>query len=72
VDERVARGEILPESADTYLNNATRVVETLLRAVPTEVIAGYMASEGYEGDYGSIIRALKQLAREPGHMRFGK
>jgi hypothetical protein len=70
LEERVARGEITPESADTYLNNATRVIETLLRAVPAEVIAGYMASEGYEGDYGYVIRSLKQLARLPGHLRF--
>jgi hypothetical protein len=70
LEERIERGEITPESADTYLNDATRVLETLLRAVPTEVIAGYMASEGYEGDYGFVIRSLKQLARLPGHRLF--
>lgn len=70
LDQRVARGEITPASRDAYLNHATRVVETLLRAVPTEVIAGYMSSEGYEGDYGFVIRSLKQLARSPGHRRF--
>lgn len=70
MSERVALGEITSESADAYLNGATRVIETLLRAVPTEVIAGYMESEGYQGDYGYVTRSLKQLARPPGHRRF--
>ncbi len=70
LDERVARGEIAPGTRDAYLNDASRVFETLLRNIPVSVIQGYMKAEGYRGDYRHIVETLRMLARQPRHSAF--
>jgi hypothetical protein len=70
MNERVVSGEIAEATFDSYLNDASRVFETLLRNIPGSVIEGYMKAEGYRGDYRFIIDILRMLAREPGHIAF--
>jgi hypothetical protein len=70
MNERVESGEIAEATSDSYLNDASRVFETLLRNIPGSVIEGYMKAEGYRGDYRFIIEVLRMLAREPGHIAF--
>jgi hypothetical protein len=70
MNERVTSGEIAEATFDSYLNDASRVFETLLRNIPGSVIEGYMKAEGYRGDYRFIIDILRMLAREPGHIAF--
>jgi hypothetical protein len=70
MDDRVTSGEIAEATFDSYLNDASRVFETLLRNIPGSVIEGYMKAEGYRGDYRFIIDILRMLAREPGHIAF--
>ena len=70
MNERVISGEIAEATFDSYLNDASRVFETLLRNIPGSVIEGYMKAEGYRGDYRFIIDVLRMLAREPGHIAF--
>ena len=57
MNERVISGEIAEATFDSYLNDASRVFETLLRNIPGSVIEGYMKAEGYRGDYRFIIDA---------------
>jgi predicted transport protein len=70
LDERVAEGEIAASTRDAHLNDAGRIFEVLLRNVPAEVICGYMRSDGYQGDYRYIVRLLRGMAREAGHLVF--
>jgi hypothetical protein len=70
MSERVMSGEIAEATFDSYLNDASRVFETLLRNIPGSVIEGYMKAEGYRGDYRFIIEVLRMLAREPGRIAF--
>ncbi len=70
LDERMARKEISTTTRDTYLNDASRVLEMLLRQIPTPAIQGYLEAEGYRGDYRHVIGTLREMAREPGHLLF--
>ena len=67
---RVARGEIAESTFDTYLNDASRVLETLLTSLPANVIEGYLKSAGYKGYYGHIVETLRLMARPPRHTAF--
>lgn len=70
LDARLEKGEITESTHDTYLNDASRVVEILLTYIPVAAIQGYMEAAGYQGDYGGVIDSLCSLAREPGHTAF--
>ncbi len=68
--ERRERGEITENTYNTYLNDASRVFEVLLRHLPPKVIEGYLAAEGYRGYYGHIIATLRLMARGRGRVAF--
>jgi hypothetical protein len=67
---RLARGEITEATRDTYINDASRIFEVLLRHIPSQAIEGFMESEGYRGEYIHIIGSLNTIAREHGHLIF--
>ncbi len=67
---RHASGAITENTLNTYLNDASRVFEVLLRHLPPNVIEGYMEVEGYRGYYGHIISALRSMARGRGRVAF--
>lgn len=68
---RLARGDITPSTYDTYLNEASRVFEVILRHLPVHVVEGCMAAAGYQGSHGHVINVLRYMARERGHVAFG-
>ncbi len=68
--ERRERGEITENTYNTYLNDASRVFEVLLRHLPPKVIEGYLAAEGYRGYHGHIIASLRLMARGRGKVAF--
>lgn len=70
LDARLARAEITAATRDTYMNDASRVFEALLRHIPTAAIQGFMESEGYRGDYTHVIDSLRTIAREHSHLVF--
>lgn len=70
LNARVERNEITETTFDTYLNDASRIFEVLLKVIPSPVVEGYMLAAGYRGDYSGIIESLVVLAREPGHTSF--
>ena len=72
LDRRLADGEITEATRNSYLNDASRVFEMLLRRIPAPVIEGYMEAEGYQGEYGTVIRLLSDMARPPGYRAFGE
>lgn len=61
--ERRERGEITESTYNTYLNDASRIFEVLLRHLPPGVIEGYMRAEGYRGYYGHVSNVLRVMAR---------
>jgi hypothetical protein len=68
--DRHERGEITTSTLNTYLNEASRIFEVLLRHLPPNVIEGYMETEGYQGYYGHVISALRLMARSRGRVAF--
>lgn len=68
--DRHARGEITEDTYATYLREASRIFEILLRHLPGNVIEAYMAAEGYQGSYSHVINALRVMARERGRVAF--
>ena len=69
---RVEQGEIADSTRESYLNDASRIVESILRHTPLPVIEGYLSAEGYRGDYGHVIETLRTMAREHSHRAFGQ
>lgn len=67
---RRERGEITQDTYATYLREASRVFEVLLRHLPASVIEAYMEAEGYQGTYTHVVNALRVMARERGHIAF--
>lgn len=68
--ERRESGEITQSTYETYVNEASRLFEVLLRHLPVSVIEAYMEAEGYQGYYGHIINVLRFMARERGAVAF--
>jgi RNA binding exosome subunit len=71
LEERQNREEISASTSVTYLNDASRVFEVLLKHVPAAAIEDYLRSEGYKGHYGHIIESLRAMARGHREVAFG-
>lgn len=63
LDERIKRGEIVESTRNTYLNDASRVFEVLLKSLPPGTIEEHMKAEGYRGRYRHVIESLHGLVR---------
>lgn len=70
LETRHRRGEITESTYNTYLNEASRIFEVLLRHLPPNVIEGFMEAEGYQGYYGHVIGSLRLMARGRGRVAF--
>ena len=68
--ERLEMSEIVESTFNSYLNDASRVFEVLLRHLPANVIQGYMKEEGYRRNYRHIIETLQSMARPRRSPRF--
>jgi hypothetical protein len=58
---RELNGEIKECTRKTYLNDANRVLESLLVTSPREEIRKVMVSQQYKGYYANIINDLKAI-----------
>jgi len=63
LDQRVQIGEIQETTKETYLQDANRIFEALISVFSKEVIAAIVTLR-FEGPYGHIIDALKEIAAE--------
>lgn len=63
LEKRRASGEITESTCQTYMNDASRVFEVLLQAIPPNVVEGYMHAAGYRRQYRHVIEALRAMAR---------
>jgi hypothetical protein len=61
--KRVVAGEIKEITLRTYLNDANRVLESLVAALSKEEILKIHRGQGYKGDYRNIIRDLKAIIK---------
>lgn len=61
LDDRVARGEILRDTADTYIRDANRLLESLVWAFSEETLTKIANIRGFEGDYGKVAGDLKAI-----------
>jgi len=59
--QRVAAGEIEEITLQTYLNDAHRVLGSLVAGLSEEEIMRMHREQGYKGGYKGIIRDLKAI-----------
>ena len=59
--QRVAAGEIGESTLKTYLNDAHRVVGSLVAGLSEKEILKIHKEQGYKGSYKNIIRDLKAI-----------
>ena len=58
--QRERNGEIIPDTVQQYLNDAHRVMESLVAALPVDNIKAKVGLL-YRGYYGNIIKDLKAI-----------
>jgi len=61
---RVASGEITAQTQETYMDDANRLLESLIWAFSEEALARFANLRGFEGDYGTVARQLKAIVEE--------
>ena len=61
LDARVDRGEITASTAETYMDDANRLLEALVWAFSDDALARIANMRGFEGDYGTVARQLKAI-----------
>ena len=64
LSERVQQGKVKPVTKDTYLNDASRILEALVSATEEKDIQEAMTAYRYKGYYRNIIRDLKQMVQQ--------
>lgn len=64
LEARVVKGEITASTAQTYIDDANRLLEALVWAFSEEALAGLANLRGFEGDYGTVARQLKAIVDE--------
>lgn len=64
LDARVASGDITASTAETYLADANRLLESLVWAFSEEALAKIANMRGFEGDYGTVARQLKAIVND--------
>ena len=64
LDKRVQQGQIKPATRDTELNDAHRVLESLVFITKPRNIKKAMTAYRYQGDYGKVITDLKQIVQQ--------
>jgi hypothetical protein len=62
LEERVRAGDITGPAKEATLDDANRLFETLLVAMPQVVMESYVQARGFKGPYARIIQELKQIA----------
>jgi len=62
LERRVRTGEITEITKQAYLDDANRLFETLIVAIPQVVMEAYVQARGFKGPYARIIRDLKDIA----------
>jgi len=63
--QRVAAGEITEKTKHTTMYGPAVVLEALVATLPASVLEAFVREWGATGNYGHIIRRLKELARKP-------
>jgi hypothetical protein len=63
LDERVRAGELTESSKETYMNDASKVLEAVVALIPVEVLQAYVNEWGARGDYRTTIRKLAATIR---------
>jgi hypothetical protein len=63
LDERVRAGELTESSKETYMNDASKVLEAVVALIPVEVLQAYVNEWGAKGDYRTTIRKLADIIR---------
>lgn len=64
LEARVANGEITASTAETYIDDANRLLEALIWAFSEEALAKLANLRGFEGDYGTVAKQLKAIVSE--------
>jgi len=64
LQQRVDAGGITEETKHTTMYGPSVVLEALVATLPVGVLEAFVREWGATGNYGHIIRRLKELARE--------
>lgn len=64
LEQRVKAGEIRERTKRTTMYGPAIVLEALVATLPIGVLEAFVSEWGATGNYGHIIRRLKELARE--------
>ena len=64
LEQRVAAGEVTEKPKRTTMYGPSVVLEAVVATLPVGVLEALVHEWGAKGQYGHIIRRLKDLARE--------
>ena len=64
LERRVKAGEITEKTKNTTMYGPAKILEALVGTLPVSVVEAFVSEWGAMGNYGHIIRRLKELALE--------
>ena len=64
LERRVKAGEITEKTKNTTMYGPAKIPEALVGTLPVSVVEAFVSEWGATGNYGHIIRRLKELALE--------
>lgn len=62
LEQRVERGEITGKTKNTTMYGPAKILEALVGTLSADVVEAFVSEWGAKGNYGHIIRRLKELA----------
>ena len=71
LEQRVEIGEITEKTKNTTMYGPAKILEALVGTLPVSVVEAFVSEWGATGNYGHIIRRLKELAEERKHRLYG-